>query len=249
MYKGQKILGVILARGGSKGIPRKNLQNLRGKPLLAWSIEAGQNSLLLDRLVLSSDDEELIRTAQHFNCEVPFVRPATLATDCISAVEPVLHAVKNLPGYDYVVLLQATSPLRTAEDIDGCIRQCIDNESPFCVSIMEPSKSPYWMYTLAEGRLLQPVIPVDDLPQNRQDLPNTFALNGAVYVAQCDCLKQHKKFITEQTIGYLMPTERSIDIDYQHDFYLAEAILEETSCPRTFGSRHCLDLKLGKDAA
>lgn len=116
-----KILAIIPARGGSKGVPRKNIRDLAGKPLIAWTIEEAKKSKYITRLILSSEDEEIIEAAKKYGCEVPFVRPIELAQDNTPGIEPVLHAIEKCPGYDYVLLLQPTSPLRTVEDIDGCI--------------------------------------------------------------------------------------------------------------------------------
>ena len=127
MLNGKTILAIIPARGGSKGIPRKNIKPLAGKPLIAWTIEEAKKSKYIDRLILSSEDEEIIRIAKKWGCEVPFVRPKEFAEDETSGIEPILHAIETLSEkYDYVCLLQPTSPLRTVNDIDGCIKKCID---------------------------------------------------------------------------------------------------------------------------
>jgi CMP-N,N'-diacetyllegionaminic acid synthase len=115
MINGKTILGIIPARGGSKGIPRKNLIIFGGKPLMAWTIEAGLQSHYIDRLILSSEDEEIIAVAREWGCEVPFIRPAELSRDDTPGIEPVIHAIKTLKtSYDYIILLQPTSPLRSA---------------------------------------------------------------------------------------------------------------------------------------
>src|SRR5262245_25182815 len=125
MIDAKRVLGLITARGGSKGVPRKNVRPLGGKPLLAWTIEAARNAPVIDRLILSSDDAEIIEVARAWGCEVPFVRPPELATDTADSVEVVRHALSTLgEDYDYVVLLQPTSPLRTGEDIENCVRLC-----------------------------------------------------------------------------------------------------------------------------
>lgn len=143
-----KILAIIPARGGSKGVPRKNIRELAGKPLIAWTIEEAKKSKYIDRLILSTEDDEIIEVAKQYGCEVPFKRPIELAQDDTPGIDPVLHAIEQCPGYDYVVLLQPTSPLRTVDDIDGCIEQLLSSDGTnFCVSVTEPEKSPYWMYT------------------------------------------------------------------------------------------------------
>ena len=121
MIEGKKVLAVIPARGGSNGVPRKNIIDVGGKPLIAWTIEEARKSKYIDRLILSSDDREIIEIAKRWGCEVPFEQPAEMARDGTPGIAPVLHAIEMLPDYDYVVLLQPTSPLRQVEDVDGCI--------------------------------------------------------------------------------------------------------------------------------
>lgn len=225
MIHGKTILAVIPARGGSKGIPRKNIRDVAGKPLLAWTIEEAKKSKFLDRLVLSSNDLEIIETARQWNCEVPFIRPEELSLDTTPGIDPILHVIANLPEkYDYVVLLQVTSPLRTIEDIDGCIEYCLQMQACSCVSVTEAEKSPYWMYTLDSTAKLHPLLKVKQI-NRRQDLPQVFALNGAVYVASCNWLKVRKNFFTDETVGYVMPRERSMDIDTEIDLAITDYLL------------------------
>ena len=226
MYNGNKILGLIPARGGSKGIPRKNILPLAGKPLIAWTIEEAKKSKYIDRLILSSEDEEIIRIAKKWGCEVPFIRPAELAEDDTPGIEPVLHAIKALgEKYDYIVLLQPTSPLRLVIDIDGCIEACISSNVPSCVSVTEVYEHPYWMYTITEGGFLTPLIPQNEKINRRQDLPKVYILNGAVYVAETDWLIQNRSFLTESTKAFVMPRDRSLDIDNDIDFKLCEMFI------------------------
>jgi N-acylneuraminate cytidylyltransferase len=143
MINGLKVLAIIPARGGSKGLLGKNIRPLGEKPLLAWTIETARQSRYIDRLVLSSEDAEIIRIARAWDCEVPFVRPAELSRDETPGILPILHALARLPGYDLVVKLQPTSPLRSADDIDACIERCSRSDVPACVSVVEPVQSPY----------------------------------------------------------------------------------------------------------
>jgi N-acylneuraminate cytidylyltransferase len=226
---GKSVLAIIPARGGSKGVPRKNIRDLAGKPLIAWTIAAAKASQYIDRLVLSSDDEEIIQVARAHGCEVPFVRPAELARDETPGIDPVLHALEVLPGYDYVVLLQPTSPLRAAEDIDGCITRCAESGAPGCVSVTEPDHHPQWMYTLSGGGALQPI--TEQHGVRRQDLPQVYALNGAVYVVQTARLQEARAFLGAGTLGYVMPAHRSIDIDTEYDLALAACLLQQKGKP------------------
>ena len=226
MIQGKKILGVIPARGGSKGLPGKNIRVLAGKPLIAWTIEEAKKSACIDRLILSSENQEIIRVAREWDCEVPFVRPVELAADETPGIEPVLHALEALPeSYDYVVVLQPTSPMRTVIDIDNCIRMCMENGMHSCVSVTAVDKSPYWMYKLDESDRLIPLFPDMSLTPRRQDLPVVHAINGALYVAECSWLKMNKKFIADETIGFVMSKERSIDIDTELDLNFLEFLL------------------------
>lgn len=226
MIDHQSIIAVIPARGGSKGVPRKNIRDIAGKPLIAWTIEEAKKSKYIDRLVLSSEDKEIINVATNWGCEVPFVRPDELARDDISGIEPILHALSLLPDYDFVILLQPTSPLRSVLDIDGCIENCIKQRANASVSVSESEKSPYWMYEIDDNLYLKPVIKIENPIVRRQELPPVYALNGAVYMARCEWFLKKKSFLTEETMAFLMPRERSLDIDTEFDLRLCECILK-----------------------
>lgn len=219
MINGKKVLAVIPARGGSKGIPYKNIKDLAGKPLIAWTIEEAKKSRYIDRLILSSEDKDIIQVAREWGCEVPFIRPAELAQDSSPGIDTVLHAIKTLDNnYDYVVLVQPTSPLRKVVDIDGCIERCIIADASACVTVCEVKHQPAWMYTLDKSLHMHPLIKEYANINRRQELPKAYVLNGAVYVAQSDFVVQKKSFLTPETIAYAMPPERSIDIDDEADF-------------------------------
>ncbi|MBT4711713.1 MAG: acylneuraminate cytidylyltransferase family protein [Alphaproteobacteria bacterium] len=232
MISGKTVLGVIPARGGSKGLPGKNIAPLLDKPLIAWAIESGQNSKLIDRLVFSSENSDFNKIAADWGCEVPFSRPENLASDHANLPEVVLNILDTLKDhYDYVVLLQPTSPLRTAHDIDGAITKCLDAKAPSCMSITLAERSPYKMYRMAKGDRLESILEPPPT-MRRQDLPEVFSANGAVYVAQCDWLRKSGHFETPETVGYPMPADRSIDIDSELDLQIAASILDRrTSLP------------------
>lgn len=228
MINGKKVLAVIPARGGSKGVPRKNVRLLAGKPLIAWTIDEAKKSRYIDKLILSSDDEEIIGVAKQFGCEVPFVRPQELAKDDTPGILPVLHALKETPGYDYVVLLQPTSPLRLSQDIDGCISQCVLAREPSCVTVTESQQHPHWMfYVDPVNNKMSKVVTDVKIATRRQDLPKAYALNGAVYVALVAALSEEKGFLTPATTAYIMPHERSLDIDSEFDIKVAELFILE----------------------
>jgi len=218
-------LAVIPARGGSKGVPRKNIKELAGKPLIAWTIEEAKKSRYINQIILSSEDAEIIEVAKQYGCEVPFTRPVDLAQDETPGINPILHAVEQCPDYDFVVVLQPTSPLRSVEDIDGAIETLIEKEANFCVSVTEPDQSPYWMYNLDVNGTMNPLIKQDSFAFRRQELPKAYSLNGAVYVANTEQLKVTKSFLTDETLGYVMPKKRSFDIDTDEDFFLCQQVL------------------------
>jgi N-acylneuraminate cytidylyltransferase len=215
---GKNVLALIPARGGSKGLPRKNILPVGGQPLIAWTINAAKNSNVIDKLVLSSEDHEIIEIAKSWGCEVPFKRPNELAGDEAKSIDVVLHALQELPGYEYLILLQPTSPLRLASDIDAAFSLMFERGATSCVSVCEASQSPYLMYKLQENdgltSLLNPIFDID----RRQDLPPVYTLNGAIYIARVDQFLISKSFINQNTVAYKMPIERSIDIDRPEDF-------------------------------
>jgi len=217
MFNGMKILGIIPARGGSKGVPRKNVRNAGGQPLISWMIQAAKQSKYMDHLVLSSDDMEIINVARQYGCEVPFVRPQALARDDSSVSDVVIHALERIPGYDYLVLLQPTSPLTLAEDIDGCIESCIGLNASSMVSVAEVDKSPYWMFHLDERSCLIPVLDASGLNKRRQDLPVSYLPSGAVYMARSAWFLENKSFYSSSTQAYIIPKERCLDIDSEED--------------------------------
>jgi CMP-N-acetylneuraminic acid synthetase len=222
-----KLLALIPARGGSKGVPRKNIRDLLGRPLLAWSVEAAKQAAGVDRIVVSTEDEEIAEVARAWGADVPFLRPPELAQDDTPGMEPVLHALSELPEYDWVLLLQPTAPLRTADDIEGIIRFCLEHDAPAAVSVCEVSKHPHWMYRCgADHRLIS----FTDAPLagRRQDLPPVYALNGALYLARCDWLLQQRRFVAEETLGYEMPAHRSADIDSAIDWQWVEFLMRKT---------------------
>ena len=228
MIDEKTVLAIIPARGGSKGIKGKNMVKVCGKPLLTWSIEQAKASLYIDRLILSSEDEEIIKAARAYGCEVPFIRPKELATDISPTIDCIHHAMENLDRiYDYLVLLQVTSPLRTPEDIDNCISICHAEGVPSCISFTEVDKSPFWMYKMLNNSRMVPLMDPDDRPSRRQDAPKYYVKNGAVYVAKWNWLRENDTFMTDEVFPYIMPKERSLDIDSPVDLVILDAIMDK----------------------
>ncbi len=225
------ILAVIPARGGSRGVPRKNTYSLCGKPLIAYTIESGLQAQSLDRLIVSTDDEEITEVAQHYGAEVPFLRPKELACHDTPTVPVLQHAVHWLEAnegrcIDALVTLQPTSPLRRAEDIDAAVQKLLDTGADSVVSVCLAKHSPYWMKRL-EGDRMFPFLPHAPEYTRRQELPPVYRLNGAVYVTRRDVLMEQGRMLGEDTRAIVMDQESSLDTDTILDLKLAELILRE----------------------
>ncbi len=227
MIGDRRVLAVVPARGGSKGVPRKNIRPVAGKPLLAYTVEAAICASTLDRIVVSSEDREILELAADLGVE-PLPRPAELATDTATGDEVLLHAIEAVPGYDYVVLLQPTSPLRRAEDIDAAVNLCQETGAPLCVSVSIVEKSPWWMFTVGDEGRLKPLLP-GPMPSRRQDSPEVLMLNGAVYVASVTWLRGLGGMDYTQAVPYCMPASRSLDVDTEDDLRRLESILAESN--------------------
>lgn len=231
MYKGKNILGLIPARGGSKGLPRKNIKPLLGKPLIAWTIEQTLASKYLDKVIVSTDDKEIAEISKKYGAEVPFIRPRELATDEAKGIDVTLHAINWLKEndkqkqYDLIILLQPTSPLRTREDIDKAIELLFLKEAKAIVSVCEVDHHPLWANTLPEDGCMKNFIRREIMNKNRQELPVFYRLNGAIYLAYWNCLKEQKSFFGNRTFAYVMPKDRSVDINNEIDFKLARNIV------------------------
>jgi CMP-N-acetylneuraminic acid synthetase len=228
-----KTLALIPARGGSKGIPRKNIRSIAGKPLIAWSIQAALACSAIDSVVVTTEDPEIADISRQWGAHVPFMRPAELAKDDSPSMDTVLHALQQLPKFDAVLLLQPTSPLRTSADIAGCLALANTQQARCIVAVSESAQSPYWMVQINEQGQIHcpfshPVVPTRTMLTRRQNLPTVYAINGALYFAQVDWLRVGQNFITQETLGYIMPPERSIDIDTPLDWKIAELLLSES---------------------
>lgn len=234
MINRKQVLAVIPARGGSKRLPRKNLLLLGDKPLLAWTAAAAAGSRYLDRAILSSDDAEIIRLGESLGLEAPFVRPASLSGDAPSAAVAALHALELFPGYDYIVLLQPTSPFRVAVDIDAALETLCASRADACVSVTKAPIKRDWLFTVRDDGLLAPWPCRASVPPDGegQDL---HVLNGAVYVATTSFFLASQTFFSPSTVAYVMPAERSVDIDTEHDLLFAEFLLQRHTSRRWTG--------------
>ncbi len=235
MINNKKVLAIIPARGGSKGLPGKNIKNLCGKPLIAWSIEQANSCSYIDKTLLSTDDEEIAEIAKKYGAEVPFIRPAELASDTASTIDVIFHTIEWLKKHEdyrpeYILLLQPTSPLREVEDIEGTIQMLKDKNAQAIVSVFETDYHPWWSNTLPENGNMKDFIRPDILNKRRQDLPVFYLLNGAIYLAESDYLFARNGFFGPNTFAYEMPKERSVDIDSDIDFKLAALLMEKQKC-------------------
>lgn len=220
------IYALVVARGGSRGLPQKNIRNLRGKPLIAYTIEAARQSALVDEVYLSTDDMEIASVAKTYGCEIPFLRESSLATDDASSVDVVSDAIKRLAPHDIVVLLQPTSPLRTAQDIDSALELMLQEAAPACVSVCPAADHPWLVQRIDANGNLDPYCSSGEVKYlRRQDLPEAWVLNGAIYAARCDLFIASGSFMMDGTIAYRMPLDRSVDIDTEDDLNRAEQIL------------------------
>ena len=227
------VLAIITARGGSKGLPRKNILPLNGMPLIGYTIQAAQQSHYLSSnpVIVSTDDLEIAQIAKDLGADVPFIRPNELAVDDITIYPVLLHALLWVQEHrnfhpDYTMLLQPTSPLRTPDDIDEAMKILIDNNADGVVSVYPSQPHPYLSKKIVDGRL-KGLIESDTVYNRRQDMPSSYTLNGALYVARSQLLLDKQTFYNDNTYPYIMPIERSIDIDSAWEMHLANLILKD----------------------
>jgi CMP-N,N'-diacetyllegionaminic acid synthase len=230
----ENVLGLIPARGGSKGIPRKNIALLAGRPLLAYTCEAALASRVLHRVVVSTDDEEIAEVAHQCGLEVPFIRPTSLAQDETPSIDVVRHTVEHLRNEEHwipgvVVLLQPTSPLRKARHIDEAVGRMTETKADTVVSVVEvPHRfNPHNIMQLKDGELTDYLPALPDVDRfRRQTQPVLYARNGpAVLVSRVDVIVNSETFYGARVVPYFMTEEESLDIDSRYDLWLAEQLI------------------------
>lgn len=227
-----KVLAVIPARGGSKGLPGKNIKPLNDKPLIAWSIESANASKLINKTIVSTDDSKIIDVAKKFGANIPFVRPEELSSDTATTKDVLIHALNELNNldetYDYLVLLQPTTPFRKAGDIDKMIQIAQQSNSDMVVSVKETSSNPYYvLFEEDENGFLQKSKPSSFT--RRQDCPTVYEYNGSIYVIKVSALMAKDSLSFDKTIKYLMDEFHSVDIDSQFDLDFAEFLLSKNN--------------------
>lgn len=221
------MISIIPARGGSKGLPGKNILPLCGKPMIAYTIEAAKQSKYIDRVIVSTDDQKIADIALQYGAEVPFLRPDFLASDTAQAVDNYIYTIErlskewNTPIEEFVVL-QPTSPLRIAEDIDGAIEMFMEKQADSVISYTPEAHPVRWHKYLDENNAFVDIF--DTTIANRQDLKTSYYPNGAVYVFRYSIIKE-RIYYTDKSYGFVMPRVRSIDIDYKEDFDYVEFLM------------------------
>jgi len=224
------IIAIVPARGGSKTVPKKNIRLLNGKPLIYYTIKEAQSSKFVQRVLVSTEDREIAEIATEYGTKV-IMRPPELAQDDTPSLLVYQQVIKHLEQIEsfspnIIVVLQPTSPLRTVEDIDGAIKQFLETGCDSVVSVCGTEHPPHWMYTL-EGDKLKPIIEGGEKVTRRQDTPKVYQLNGAVYVIYRDVIMKQNRVLGGDMRAYIMPSERSIDLDTEIDFKLAELLMKE----------------------
>lgn len=226
MYKEKTYLAIIPARGGSKRLPRKNVLDLAGKPLIAWSIEAGLRSKYIDKVIVTSDDEEILDISKRFRANI-IKRPDELASDMAITFDAIKHTIESVQKkYDYIVLLQATSPLRDEKHIDEAIELLEQKNADAIVSVCEMDHSPLWSNKLDDNLSMDNFLKDEVLNKRSQDLEKFYRLNGAIYICKREKLLEEKSFFLKQNIfAYKMDRKSSIDIDEAIDFEIVKVMM------------------------
>ncbi len=227
MLNGKTFLAIIPARGGSKRLPRKNVLDLEGKPLIAWSIEAGLKSKYIDKVIVTSDDDEILDIAKKFGSNF-IKRPNELASDTATTFDALKHTINNVEEYEYIILLQPTSPLRTQKHIDEAIELLGTKKADAVMSVCEMDHSPLWSNTLPDNGSMESFLKNEVLHKRSQDLPTYYRVNGAIYICKTHTLLKEKGFFIHNNIfAYVMDRKSSVDIDEEIDFKFAEQILQK----------------------
>ena len=222
----RNMVAIIPARGGSKGLPRKNLRELGGIPLIAWTINAAKECPLIDSVIVTSDDPEILSVSAQYGADELITRPPQLATDSASSIGAITHALTNTAESTNFILLQATSPLRSHEHISKAITDFQTLGTNSLVSVTESTESPFWTFTIEQG-LLRPVINTKELVYQRQGLPKTYVLNGAIYIQKTKNFIANKRMVTEDSVPFLMDSNSSADIDTLEDLKTVEKYLSQ----------------------
>lgn len=224
MINNKKVLALIPARGGSKGIKDKNIYPLHGKPLIAYSIECAKNSKYIDNVVVSTDSTKIAEVAEKYGASAPFLRPAELASDTAKSIDAIIHAIRWLEEhgekFDIFVLLQPTSPLRTAEDIDGALEKFVANGEKSLVAVSLVADNPILMRTINPDGTMEKMLDLQSTVR-RQDMKNYYRVNGSIYINKISEINANTS-LNDNVIPYIVKPENAVDIDEKKDLVLAE---------------------------
>lgn len=223
------MLAVIPARGGSKGVPGKNIKELLGKPLIAYTIEAARESGMFSKIIVSTDSKHVAEIARKYGAEIPFMRPDEISGDMASSDDAILHALAFYESqgikFEEVCKLQPTSPLRTAKHIQEACMLFRKKKADFLVSVCECEHSPLWAGKIGEDLSMDTFIAEEVKRACRQDLPIYYRLNGAIYIGKTERFCEKKNFLGKNSVAYIMSQRDSVDIDSDLDFLLAQQIM------------------------
>jgi CMP-N-acetylneuraminic acid synthetase len=227
MYNGNSYLAIIPARGGSKRLPKKNTLLLANKPLIAWSIEAALNSSYVDKVIVSSDSDDILDIAKKYGADT-IKRPDELATDSATTYDTIKHVIDNTREYDNIVILQPTSPLRDSLDIDRAIELQSRKSADAIISVCQVEHSPLWTNTLPSDGSMTGFLSDEALGKRSQELQTYYRLNGAIYIYIRNILiKEKSLFFNNNIFSFIMDTKKSIDIDTEIDFKIAQCLIEQ----------------------
>lgn len=226
MFKGKRILGIIPARSGSKGLKHKNIKEFKGKPLMAHTIEAALNTKVFDKLIVSTDSTAYAAIAEKYGASAD-MRPERLSEDDSSTIDVINYILSNEDKYDYFVLLQPTSPLRKEEHILEAVDKIMKTKAKSLVSVCESEHSPLLMGTLDDSMNMHGFIKSKN-NKRRQDLNKYYRINGSIYIMDTDEFKKDQNFYGENSIAYIMDNMSSIDIDNEMDFEIAKVLYENS---------------------
>jgi len=231
MIKGKSVIGIIPARAGSKGLPGKNIKELCGKPLIAWSIEAGLKSKYIDELVVSTDSNEIAEIAKKYGAKMPFIRPEHLANDTATSFSVIQHCIDYYASlkyfFNYVVLLEPTSPLREASDIDAAFLQLVKSKYRAIVGVARAeSQNPAFLLRLDKDKKLSGYLDNELIIKRRQEIEDIYYLEGTIYVSETKYLIMEESFYGNETIGYVVPKYKALEIDDIYDFVMVESIMK-----------------------
>lgn len=234
VIKNKRVLALIPARGGSKGLPRKNIRMLGDKPLIAWPIKSALASKYVDQVVVTTDDEEIAGIAKEYGAEVPFLRPSELAADTAPSSAAITHAIRYLEldgiKFDLIILLEPTSPLTDEFDIDKALEKIVISDAKSLVGIgMIEDMHPEFCVLLNNKEFLEPYLrPKFGQVKRRQDLEGLYFFDGSLYISDIDYYKEHQTFYHDLTLGYVFPKRKNLEIDDLIDFLFVESLVKNS---------------------